>query len=157
MRSAILLMSLCILACAPPTPTAKEIQSAKAEAAAESIHFDENAEIDNIKRRLELTSSPGLLGYVVLLNDAGQPIQYTAVKGKITSGSKRLTSPYLSTGSGYVPMAASDEGTYGSSNDYVYFWTESGQYIQWNGRYLYSDKPFRLRVEPLVVEVTPAL
>ena len=38
----------------------------------------------------------------------------------------------------------SDEGTYGHSGEYVFFWTPAGQYIQWNGKYLYSDKPFRL-------------
>ncbi len=147
----------------PPStqPHNKQAQAAKAEQAASQITFDENAEIDNIQRRLELTSAPGLLGYVVLMNAAGQPVMYTTVKGKITSGGKRLTKPYefarVSGGSNggvddQVP-APSDEGTYGISGEYVYFWTESDQYVQWNGTYLYSDKPIRLSVEPIVVDV----
>lgn len=149
--------------CAPQsTPAApnKETQSQKAAAAAESITFSENAEIDNIKARLELTSNPGLTGFVLLLNEMGQPIMYTGVKGKITSGGKRLTKPYNvercggGNSSRYCAFAApSDEGTWGSSNPYVYFWTTSGQYIQWNGKYLYSDKPFRTTTEPLVIAV----
>jgi len=157
------LIAVFTLGCADPTPiqpTSKQAQEEKAQQAAANIRFDNNAEIDNIKRRLELTSEPGLLGYVVLLNQSGQPIQYTTVKGKITSSSKRLTKPYdfarvwCSGGScdSQVP-SGSDEGTFGSSDPYIYFWTTSGQYIQWNGAYLYSDKPFRLRVEPLVIDI----
>lgn len=138
-------------------PSNKKTQSAKAKEAANSIVFAENAEIDNIKKRLELTSSPSQLGYIVLLNQAGQPIMYTNVKGKVTSGSKRLTEPDRCSSNGQGGCvsrpAASDEGTYGSSDPYIYFWTQNGQYVQWNGGYLYSDKPIRLRVEPLVVNV----
>jgi hypothetical protein len=138
------------------TEPAKVTQSAKAREAANSINFTENAEIDNIKHRLELTSNPGAVGFVLLMNEAGQPIMYASVKGKITSGSKRLTEPDRSNAWGQgtnnvVRAAPSDEGTYGSSDAYVFFWTAEGSYIQWNGKYLYSDKPFRVKVEPLVV------
>lgn len=137
----------------------KVTQSQKAAKAADSINFTENAEIDNIKKRLELTSNPGLVGFVLLMNEAGQPIMYTGVTGKITSGGKRLTKPYqvknyMSMDNAYkVTPAPSDEGTWGSSNPYIYFWTTSGQYVQWNGKYLYSDKPFRTKIEPLVIDV----
>lgn len=139
-----------------PKPT-KNVQAEKAKAAANSIQFTENAEIDNIKKRLELTANPGLLGFVVLLNESGQPVMYTGVKGKITSGGKRLTRPDRSTTEGpgqnnVVMQSPSDEGTFGSSGEYVFFWTPAGQYVQWNGKYLYSDKPFRLSVEPLVLQ-----
>jgi hypothetical protein len=143
-------------------PHNKSVQAEKAEREASTIRFDENAEIDNIKARLELTSSPGLLGYIVLLNGAGQPVMYTTVKGKVTSGSKRLTKPYdfarRDVGQYYADVlvdAPSDEGTYGRSGDYIYFWTENGQYVQWSGTYLYSDKPIRLSIEPIVVNLTP--
>lgn len=132
----------------------KTKQSERAAAAAASIDFSANAEIDNIKNRLQLTSNPGAIGFVVLLNEAGQPILYTSVKGKITSSGKRLTPPvkFWSTyEAGLVAEAPSDEGTWGSSDPYIYFWDVNGVYHQWSGRYLYSDKPIRLRVEPLVI------
>lgn len=146
----------------PPAPTQKQIQSQKAKEAAESINFSENSEIDNIKKRLELTSNPGALGYVVLLNEMGQPIVYTSVVGKVTSSSKRLTSPWqvydmcrngVSIDCLTVTDAPSDEGTWGSSSPYVYFWSQTGQYYQWSGQYLYSDKPLRLSVKPLVIDL----
>ncbi|UQN10414.1 hypothetical protein [Deinococcus sp. QL22] len=153
------LLITCLLlgltACAPETPaTVKQQQSSQAEAAANSLTFTGNAEIENIKKRLELTSKPGALGYIVLLNQSGQPVAYHAVKGKVTSSGKRLTRTderwSTSSSIGYRP-AASDEGTFGSSDPYIYFWDVSGRYVQWSGQYLYSDQPIRLRVEPLVI------
>jgi hypothetical protein len=144
-------------------PPVKNTQSQKAKEAANSIQFSENAEIDNIKKRLELTSQPGLLGFIVLLNEAGQPIMYEGVIGKVTSGGKRLTPTYQVVrnwdcgewGCDKELPAPSDEGTFGSSGEYVFYWNTEGAYRQWSGKYLYSDKPLRLRVEPLVVTVDP--
>lgn len=142
-----------------PAP-ARATQAQIAARAANSITFDRNAEIENINRRVKMTANPGQIGYVVLFNGTGQPIAYYGVRGKITSGSKRLTNvtawvdrdcgEYRCQGSEPAP---SDEGTYGSSGEYVFFWTTDDQYIQWNGDYLYSDKPFRTRIEPIVVSV----
>lgn len=161
MAAAIASVSI-LAACKPeaaPT-TQKQSQAQKAAEAANSVRMVENAEIDNIKARLELTSNPGLMGFILLMNEAGQPIMYTGVKGKISSSGKRLTAPAQQwkidrgewSGTQLGP-APSDEGTWGSSDSYIYFWTTSGQYMQWNGKYLYSDKPFRTTVEPLVVSI----
>ena len=149
-----------------PSTSTKQSESQKAAAAANSVSFAAgNAEIENIKKRLQLTSDPALMGHIVLFNDMGQPILYTTVKGKVTSGSKRLTAPFQETrmsragvaeaSSSDFTDAPSDEGTWGSSNPYIFFWTTSGQYIQWSGNYLYSDKPFRLSETPQVVLATP--
>ena len=154
--------ALLLAACEPNAPAnpAKTTQAQKAAEAANSIQFSENAEIDNIKRRLELTSNPGQIGFVLLLNEMGKPVMYTSVKGKITSGSKRLTPPQevkcLEVAgqvgcSQQMVDSPSDEGTYGSSNPYIFFWTADGQYIQWAGKYLYSDKPFRIEDPTIVI------
>lgn len=146
----------------PANTQNKTTQAQKAADAANSIHFDENAEIDNIKRRLELTADPGKFGFIVLLNQAGQPILYEGVKGKVTSGGKRLTTPDRVTyhtgehNTFLVRAAPSDEGTWGSSGEYIYYWNTDGVYRQWAGVYLYSDQPIRLRVEPLVITTTSA-
>lgn len=159
----LLAVSLGLAGCIEETTTVstKNSETAKAAAAADSINFAAgNAEIDNIKRRLQLTSDPALMGYIVLFNDMGQPILYTTVKGKVTSGSKRLTAPVQAWNvdkgefSGTeLDAAPSDEGTWGSSNPYIFFWSTSGQYIQWSGNYLYSDKPMRLD-QTAVVTIT---
>ena len=144
---------------AAPTPV-KVDQAQKAAEAANSIQYSENAEIENIKRRLELTSNPGQIGFILLMNEMGQPVMYASVKGKVTSGSKRLTAPvqHWEVDKGEwqgteLNASPSDEGTWGSSGEYIFFWTVDGQYIQWNGKYMYSDKPFRTSIQPLVVNV----
>lgn len=153
--------ALLLNACGQPSntaPTTKNAQAQKAAAAANSIQFSENSEIDNIKARLELTSNPGQIGFVLLLNEMGKPVMYTSVKGKITSGQKRLT-PGQQTRTAdcgewscdQLIEAPSDEGTYGSSGPYIFFWTVDGQYIQWSGKYLYSDKPFRIEDPTIVI------
>lgn len=152
-----LVTSVMLTGCLEQPTVNKTEQAKKAAEAANSIKFNENAEIDNIKRRLELTSNPGQLGFIILLNEMGQPVLYTSVKGKVTSGSKRLTAPdraSSSWGGGnntVVRASSSDEGTWGSSGEYIFFWTVNDEYIQWNGKYMYSDKPFRLKTEPIAV------
>lgn len=160
------LMAIAIVAIATLTLAACDLdgaqttrgqQAEKSKQAAESIRFLENAEIDNVKKRLQLTADPGKLGFIVLLNQAGQPILYEGVKGKVTSGGKRLTEPDRASaawGGGQntvVRNAPSDEGTWGHSGDYVFYWNVDGVYRQWSGGYLYTDQPIRLRIEPLVV------
>ena len=153
--------ALLLAGCGNPQPdpgATKNTQAQKAAAAANSIQFSENSEIDNIKARLELTSNPGQIGFVLLLNEMGKPVMYTSVKGKITSGQKRLT-PGQQTRTAdcgewscdQLIEAPSDEGTYGSSSPYIFFWTVDGQYIQWSGKYLYSDKPFRIEDPTIVI------
>lgn len=151
--------ALALAACEPATPAApstRDTQARAAATAANTVRFTRNAEIENITKRLQLTGNPDLLGFVVLLNEAGQPIMYTSVKGKVTSGGKRLTPTDVREDDFEGDMlraAPSDEGTYGSSTQYVFFWTTDGQYIQWSGNYLYSDQPFRLNTQPLIVKV----
>lgn len=152
------LMALSLAACDVPAPDNKQQQSNKAADALKQVSFDENAEIDNIARRIKLTADPGKVGFILLLNQAGQPILYEGVHGKVTSGGKRLTPPdragsYGSGTNNVVRAAASDEGTWGSSSPYIFYWNTDGVYRQWDGGYLYSDQPIRTRIEPLVISV----
>ena len=150
------IFALGLTACDVESQTQRTVQSHKAAEAANQIQFSSNAEIDNIVERIKLTSNPGQIGFILLINQAGQPIMYTSVKGKLTSGTKRLNPPdRMDSYSGHAltRAAPSDEGTWGSSSEYIFWWTQEGQYMQWNGSYLYSDKPFRLKVEPLVISI----
>ncbi len=127
--------------------SARVEQARKGAAVAEQAmsHANSNAEIDNIGARLKLTSNPDLLGHIAIVNKVGQIVLYTTIKGKVTSGSKRLTNPGNCT-NGECP---SDEGTFGSSNPYIFFWGTNGQYFQTSMDYIYSDKPLRLEEKPL--------
>jgi hypothetical protein len=153
----LLVAGLSVTACAEPTARDQQAQRGAQVAQKAMGNSTTNAEIDNIGERLRLTSNPNLLGHVAIVNKVGQVVLYTTIKGKVTSGSKRLNS------SGYCPgtngtECPSDEGTFGSSNPYVFFWTTQDQYIQTSMDYIYSDKPLRLEEKPLMtIPSTPAI
>lgn len=159
-----------LAACGPegvgsPDVPVREQQAREAAKAAQSVDFSGgNAERENIVKRSNLVAQPDLLGYIVLLN-FGQPVAYYTIKGKVTSSGKRLENPYLSGDCGgefgtcdMGRVAPSYDGTYGDSDRYVYFWTSTGQYVQWSGDYLYSDQPLALngRSAATVIERTPS-
>jgi len=152
-----LILSLPILsACDEIAPTNAEIQARKSQAMNESVSYSKNNEAENILRRRKMFAKEGSIGFITLLNQAGQPIAYYTVDDKPTSSGKRLTKPFdcvYASCESHRP-APSDEGTWGSSSPYIYFWTTSGQYIQWSGDYLYSDQPYRLRINPLVIDAS---
>lgn len=140
----------------------KKEQSVKAQEVANSINFgNNNAEIDNIKDRLELTADPALLGFIVVTNQVGNVIHYGDVLGKITSGGKRLTKNWekvsCDKGEWYgdcIVPAPSDEGTYGNSNPYVYWRNTAGVYFQTDMQYFYSTAPIRGAENALNVDIT---
>ena len=149
-----LIFILVVFASCGPLPTnTRYEEAAKAEQAAEKLRFTTNAERDNIKRRLEKTANPEQIGYIALVHYTGKIAMYTPVKGKVTSGGKRLTPPQCLTNEFNCSPgepAPSDEGTWGSSNPYIYFWSPSGQYFQTDMPYIYSDKPLRVTEAPLI-------
>lgn len=144
---------------APPTPVDKLAQKAAAAAQEAAALTVEPQEINMILWRRELMGKPGLQLYIVFINDMGQPIDYFT-SGKCTSSNKRLTDgTALVLGdkgsyNGYFDVpAASEDGTYGESDEYIYCKTIDGKYKQWNGDYYLSDRPIELTIKPLVVKI----
>lgn len=89
------------------------------------------------------------LGYIVLITEGGTIVGKFVVEGKVTSLNSYLT-PSMTSASGIeVPDI---DGSYGENDNGIFFFTPSGQYIEWSGIYLYSDIPFVLSTEPLVKE-----
>lgn len=142
------------------TPDKREQEAQKAHLAAQSVNFSAgNAERDNILARSKLVAQPDLLGYVVLIT-YGQPVAYFQVKGKVTSCGKRLETPvkeYKVEGDGSMQQgvlgpAPSYDGTFGdTAPDCVFFYTISGQYVQWNDVFVYSDQPLTLNKSAAVM------
>lgn len=118
--------------------------------------LQDSLERANISKRLTTFSDPAKISYIYLTS-YGKVMAFYTVKGKITSGSKRLTSPDQLVDNGYssdaryVVQAPELDGTYGSSSDYIYFWTTDGTYVQWNGEYMLADQPLQLTTQPELV------
>ena len=89
------------------------------------------------------------LGYVVLITESGAILGSFVVDGKVSSLNSYLTpdSEYyeIATGSTvthYNDWLADIDGSYGSNDNGIFFFTPDGKYIEWTGTYLYSDIPF---------------
>lgn len=84
------------------------------------------------------------LGYVVLFTESGDVVGQFTVDGKVTSLNSYLTpdSEYYENDSSYNRWLADVDGSYGSNDTGIFFFTTDGKYIEWTGTYIYSDIPF---------------
>jgi hypothetical protein len=99
------------------------------------------------------------LGYIVLFTESGAIVGSFVVDGKVSSLNSFLTpdSEYyeliFSTGSSggtrYNKWLSDVDGTYGTNDNGIFFFTPDGKYIEWTGIYLYSDIPFEVD-DPIV-------
>ena len=122
-------------------------------------------EQQNIRERLLEDNKPGSVKHLYVISAySGQVIIYSTVRGKVTSGGKRLT-PTSVTGSGefhgdhiFVNIGEEghrtaevlqDDGTYGSSSEYLYWWDTKGVYHQ---HYVSGGQVVHISNQPLVVK-----
>lgn len=122
-------------------------------------------EQQSIRDRLLEDNKPGSVKHLYVISAySGQVIIYSTVRGKVTSGGKRLT-PYEADaeyGQFYVPGLKNwngygvrtneiiqDDGTYGSSTEYLYWWDTKGVYHQ---HYVSGGQILHISNQPLAVK-----
>ena len=104
------------------------------------------------------------LGYIALFLENGACAGKFIVDGKVSSLNSYLTPStdyekrtYSSSiGSEIYEVELPDvDGSYGSNDTGIFFFTPDGKYVEWSGIYLYSDIPFEVQ-NPVVMynEVT---
>lgn len=101
------------------------------------------------------------LGYVVLMTESGAVLGCFTVDGKVSSLNSYLTpdSEYYEQRV-YGSCSSQDEnkwladvdGSYGTNDNGIFFFTADGNYMEWNSKYLYSDIPFQIDAPILRVE-----
>ena len=127
----------------------------------------------NIKHRVELENQPGSIKHLyVIAPESGQTILYSTVQGKVTSSGKRVTPNnfYIigESTQGFIfdfngkkavttePLG--DDGTYGSSDPYIYWWDVRGVYHQHyvnGGQIIHvSDQPIAVKSVIINIEQT---
>jgi len=93
------------------------------------------------------------LGYIVLFTDNGGVVGRFVVDGKVSSLNSMLTpqSEYfeLNSGSSVNKWLADTDGSYGVNDNGIFFFTPDGKYLEWTGKYLYSDIPFEVS-DPII-------
>jgi len=129
----------------------------------------------NVARRLIEDNKPGSIKHLYVISAySGQVLIYSTVNGKVTSSGKRL-SPYTITEGGeyilgdpfpvniggetrYTAEVLQDDGTYGSSDEYLFWWDTKGIYHQHyieDGQIIHiSDQPIAVKSVIINMELT---
>lgn len=111
----------------------------------------------NIAEHVKRNNQPDRIRYIYLLADTGGIYAYFAIKGKVTSTGAQLTPTDAiidPCGSSYCPtvvQGATEDGSFGGDEGGIYFFTDTGNEIQWNGRWLLTDEPLKINVPTLTL------
>ena len=111
----------------------------------------------NLAERLLRTNQPNKIGYVYLLSFTGSPLGYYTIKGKVSSTDSQMTTSelvitncYTSSGCNDVTVPApGDDGSYGTNERGIFFFTTENAMVTTSLEYLYSDQPLPLNVPKL--------
>jgi hypothetical protein len=128
----------------------------------------------NIIERLQRDNQVGQVKHLYVISSySGDVLEYSTVKGKVTSGGKRL-SPKTVNGDGYDSPGAcnyvnigrtkyttdevlDDGGAYGESGNYLFWFDAQDNYHQYypsGGTYIHiSEKPLKIRKSNLTLTV----
>lgn len=96
------------------------------------------------------------LGYCILITESGAILGQFEVDGKVSSLNSYLTpdTEYYERDMGEAGVRHNEwlpdvDGSYGTNDNGIFFFTPNGNYIEWTGTYLYSDIPFHIE-EPTI-------
>ena len=119
----------------------------------------------NVRDRVAMDNTPGSIKHLYIISAySGQTLIYSTVRGKVTSSGKRLTPSTIDwtanqTPNGfpieiggathYTREVLGDDGTYGSSVDYLYWFDAKGIYHQ---QYITGGMIVHISNEPVAVK-----
>lgn len=154
----------------PESASGVKQQSAQVQVGGDGLTVEQR----NIRDRLAMDNKPGSIKHLYVISAySGQVILYSTVKGKVTSSGKRLTPTTVGGGQGYddhmdfelagdrkyTHEVIQDDGTYGSSVEYLYWWDVQGRYHQHyvtGGTIVHiSDQPIPVKSVVINMEIQP--
>lgn len=177
----ILFLAICVtlLSCDVPQESTPQSTSGVSKATVK-VATDLNGhttEQSNIMERYKRDNLPGSIKHLYLISDySGQCLMYSTVKGKVTSSGKRLSPVTVSALDGqyvsgghqgfsvdingekhYTQEVLQDDGTYGSSSEYLYWFDSRGIYRQLYATggttIIVSDQPMAFKNITLNLEI----
>ena len=164
---ALVLGSLLLVGCRPSRPVESASGVGKATVKITTGSDGLTAEQRNIRDRLVEDNKSGSIKHLYVISAySGDVLIYSTVRGKVTSGGKRLTPTavsFVTEGNGgssgfhlefgglsvYTNEVLQDDGTYGSSSDYLFWWDTRGVYHQ---HYVQGGQIVHISNQPLVVK-----
>jgi hypothetical protein len=126
--------------------------------AQEPPKLDWSLERDNLIKRTTLWNDKNKISYIYLVN-YGKVMAFYTIKGKVSSVNSQLTNTEqivndpngdYSAGSVVLP-SPSEDGSYGTNGDAVFFFTTEDAYVEWRGDYMLADQPLKLTTQPELI------
>jgi hypothetical protein len=160
MRALILASLGLLIACGPPQDPMSASGVSKAHTTVTTGSDGLTVEQRNIVDRLKADNAPGSIKHLYVISAySGQVLIYSTVRGKVTSSEKRLTPgeasgqsygfPVIIGGSQYYTSEVlGDDGSYGHSAPYIYWWDVKGVYHQ---HYVEGGQIVHISSQPLNV------
>lgn len=173
----LLLFTLIVLSSCTINPREQQKSDSGVMKATTTVKTDANgntSEQFNIIERLKRDNEVGSIKHLYIVSSySGDILEYSTVKGKVTSGGKRL-SPKSVNGNGFNNSGKSnmviidgsyyttdevldDGGAYGDSGNYLYWFDAQGNYHQYypsGGTYIHiADKALRIKRANLSMEL----
>lgn len=156
-----------LVACNQNTEPAKSDSGVqKASVVVQTDPNGNTVEQTQIMKRYKRDNTPGSIKYLYVISSySGDVIIYSTVKGKVTSSGKRLTPTQVEANSTInssfytnwvsigenkfaTPEVIQDDGTYGSSEPYLYWFDTKDVYHQ---HYVSGGQIIHISDEPLVI------
>jgi hypothetical protein len=142
--------------------TLTEQNQSRLLAAQPPTKLDWSLERENINKRTKLWNDPNKVSYIYLIN-FGRVMAFYTIKGKVTSVDSQITNPEQLTSArvqlgdsnyhivdGAIP-SPSEDGSYGTNGDGVFFFTTEGAYVETKLEYILADQPLKITTQPELV------
>jgi hypothetical protein len=122
--------------------------------------MDSSLERENLIRRYQYLNDENNVHHVYLMSNDGKVISYFVAQGKVSSVNSKLTNDvqivadnrclkdvgHESEGACFKRVESPQmDGSYGTNGDAIFFFTTSGDYVEYNGRYVVSEKPLNIQ------------
>jgi hypothetical protein len=122
--------------------------------------MEDSLERQNLIRRYQYLNDQNNVHHVYLMSNDGKVISYFVAQGKVSSVNSKLTNDkqivvdkrciettHRDNEAGCFKAVESPQmdGSYGSNGAAIFFFTTSGEYVEWNGKYVVSEKPLNIQ------------
>ena len=115
---------------------------------------EDTLEQRNLRKKIAIEEKSDQIGYVYLFDRSGNALGYYVVKGKVSSSGSQIAPEQeiickYSGDSCQAVDSSQDDGTYGTGDDGIFFFTSDGAFVHTNTDYLYSTTPLAVEAPEL--------
>jgi len=122
--------------------------------------MEDSLERQNLIQRYKYLNDRNNVHHVYFMSNDGKVISYFVAQGKVSSVNSKLTNDKQivvddrciettnqdGEGACFKTVESPQmDGSYGTNGNAIFFFTTSGEYVEWNGKYVVSEKPLNIQ------------